>query len=99
MLPHGRQFRRLEPERLGRGHEIGLVSTEKFEHCPVSRRFADRIAQTVWSEACQVEETLPALCIRKDPAERSKGDAGRVLNRIFKLVNNCQPSVKQILIT
>ena len=74
------------------------MRAKEIQHGDVSGRLADRVAQTVRAKACQVEKTLPALCIRKDPAERTKRDPDRVLNRIFKLVNNCQASVKEIMV-
>ena len=74
------------------------MGAEELEHRPVRGGIADGFTQAAWSQAGQVEKTLRALCVRKDPAERTKGNPCRVLNRIFRPVNNCQPSVKEILV-
>ena len=73
------------------------MRAEEIEHREVGRGFADSGAQPVRIEPCNSEETLRAHCVRKDPGERPTGDPGRVLNRIFMLLKNCQPSVKQIM--
>ena len=72
------------------------MRAEEVEHGPVSGRFADRPAQTLGREPGQREESLGAGCVRKDPGECRKCHTGSVLNRIFRPVKNCQPSVKQI---
>jgi len=62
----------------------------------MSRRLADRGAQAVGIEARHRKETPGPHGVRQDPAERLEGNPGGVLNRIFRPVNNCQPSVKEI---
>jgi hypothetical protein len=64
----------------------------------VSRGLADRGAQAVGIEARNGQESLRAHCVRKDPGERVKRNPGGVLNRIFRPVNNCQASVKEIMV-
>jgi hypothetical protein len=63
----------------------------------VRRRLADRGAQAVGIEAGQGEKPLRPHCVREDPGERIKGNPRGVLNRIFTMLKNCQPSVKEIM--
>ena len=74
------------------------MRAKKIEHRAMRGRLADRFPQTVGSQPGQLEKPPRAGCVRKDPAERSKGNPGRVLNRIFRPVKNCQSSVKEIMV-
>lgn len=72
------------------------MRAEEIEHREVSRRLAERGAQAVRIEAGNRQETRRARCVRQDPAERAKGNPDGVFNRIFKLIKNCQTSVKEV---
>ena len=72
------------------------MRAEEIEHRTVRRGLTDRCPQAIRRYACNIEETPGTHRIRKDPAERAKGKPCRVLNQIFRPVNNCQPSVKEI---
>ena len=64
----------------------------------MGRRLTDRGAQVLGRKAGQREETLGAWRVRKNPGQRAKCNAGGVFNRIVRLINNCQSSVKEILV-
>ena len=74
------------------------MRAKKIEHREVSRRLTDRGAQAIRIEPRYGQETLRAHCVRKDPGQGVQRDPGRVLNRIFRPVKNCQPSVKEIMV-
>ena len=72
------------------------MRAKKIDNGEVRRRLADDGAQTVGIQPGYGEEPLGARGVREDPAERVKGNPGRVVYRIFRPVNNCQPPVKQL---
>ncbi len=81
---------------LGEGDEIRLVRAKKLEHRAMGGGIADRGPQAFGRQARQRQETLGANRIRKDPAQRPKGNPCGVVKRLFSGVKNCQPSVKEI---
>ena len=74
------------------------MRAQEIEHRAQRRGLEHHVAQAFGRESGQLEEAPGAGCVRKDPGERLKRNAGGVLNRIFTLLKNCQPSVKEIMV-
>ena len=74
------------------------MRAQVIEHGAVGRRLTGNGPQCLGGEARKRHEALGACCVRKNPGERPKRDGCRVFNRIFRLIKNCQPSVKEIMV-
>ena len=73
------------------------MGAQKIEHSAVCRRLVGGRAQGLGRQTCERYEALGARCVRKDPGEGPKRDGRGIVNRIFRPIKNCQPSVKEIM--
>src|SRR5690606_34584319 len=87
---------RVEIERVGGGDQVRFVGAEEVEHREVRPGLAERCPEGIGREPGEGEESLGPRCVRKDPGQRRKRQAGGVIYRIFRPVKNCQTSVKEI---
>ncbi len=69
---------------------------KELEDRPVSRHIANATTQAIRRQAGKIEETSGSLFVRQDPAKRGQRQRGRIRNRIFRPLENCQQSDKTI---
>ena len=87
------QFRRRDPERLGRRDQIGLMCTQKIEHRAQNTRIAQPGAQIIGGQTGQRQQPPGAVLVAQQPAERTQSQRLRIGSGGFGFAENCQPRV------
>jgi hypothetical protein len=82
----------VEAERFGGGDEVRLVRAEEIEHRAMGR--GSPIAAAAFGARPVSARKRSARAVSERTHASAEAQPGGVLNRIFRLIKNCQPSVK-----